>query len=239
MNDHLATWAAEVATSPEEQTWFAWIATAQTIAGHDLDGDEREDGYSLDVAYQAFRDGKTPRDYILTIPGAALIPNGYPELSEHVQREHIEAHDHHLCEETPDVWPCKNVVAARRNRRLRRLRDLRDADEAGRRVRHLMNDALLDACGLAPAGGLVVTPVLGDVTCPACRKISVQPANVTPDVFDADQRLRDALAAEEAIEDPRQDATCGASLWDGNRDDPSYAYCIRPISHPGPHQYEI
>lgn len=131
MNDHLATWAAETATSDEEQRWFAWIAEAQRLAGHNLDGDEREDGYSLDVAHQAFRDGKTARDYIVTIPAAALIPGGNPELSEFTQREALKT---------------------------------------------------LGSAGLR---------------------------------------------------------TCGASTWDGNRDDPSYAYCGLSPAHAGPHQYTV
>lgn len=30
-------------------------------------------------------------------------------------------------------------------------------------------------------------------------------------------------------------ATCSAELWDGNPDDPSYAYCGRPAGHAGAH----
>lgn len=110
MNDHLATWAAETATSVEEQRWFTWIAEARRLAGHDLDGDEREDGYSIDVAHQAFRDGKTARDYVLTIPAASIVLNGSPELSEWAQTEHQQQH---RCEDTPDVWPCKAVLRVR------------------------------------------------------------------------------------------------------------------------------
>lgn len=156
MNDHLATWAAETATSEEEQRWFAWIAEAQRLAGHDLDGDEREDGYSLDVAHQAFRDGKTARDYILTIPADALVPGGSPELSEWAQTEHAAPIHRgapvHRCEDTPDAWPCKKVLAVR-------------------------------------AAG----PVVG----------GRQSGKAIPDAIEADQRLRDALPADDRVNDPR------------------------------------
>lgn len=32
---------------------------------------------------------------------------------------------------------------------------------------------------------------------------------------------------------------CGASTWDGNRDDPSYAYCGLSPAHAGQHRFEI
>ena len=33
--------------------------------------------------------------------------------------------------------------------------------------------------------------------------------------------------------------TCRHELWDGNVDDPSYAYCDMPSSHAGPHHYSL
>lgn len=48
--------------------WLAWIAQAEQIVGHALDGDQTVDGYSLDFALDAFRTGKTPKEYVATIP---------------------------------------------------------------------------------------------------------------------------------------------------------------------------
>ena len=45
------------------------------------------------------------------------------------------------------------------------------ADELDRPV-HLMDDDLLDACGMAPErGGITTTPVEENVTCPACIRL--------------------------------------------------------------------
>jgi hypothetical protein len=47
--------------------WLRWIAQAEKLAGHDLDGDQREDGYCLDLAYDAFRARKSPAAYVASI----------------------------------------------------------------------------------------------------------------------------------------------------------------------------
>jgi hypothetical protein len=44
--------------------WHAWIAEARRLAGHDMDGDEDADGYSLDTAYDAMNSGLTPAQYV-------------------------------------------------------------------------------------------------------------------------------------------------------------------------------
>lgn len=43
--------------------------------------------------------------------------------------------------------------------------------EATAGIMHYMSHDLLDACEAAPSGGLLVTSVKDQVTCPACRKI--------------------------------------------------------------------
>jgi len=49
----------------EETSWERWMANAERIAGHDLDGDEPSgDAYSIDGAYDAFRAGETATDYV-------------------------------------------------------------------------------------------------------------------------------------------------------------------------------
>lgn len=60
----------------EPTGWTAWIDKAEAIArklgiGRDepgnLDGDQTEDGFSLDYAYDAFRDGRSPACYVDSI----------------------------------------------------------------------------------------------------------------------------------------------------------------------------
>jgi hypothetical protein len=33
--------------------------------------------------------------------------------------------------------------------------------------------------------------------------------------------------------------TCNHEICDGNRDDPSYAYCVLPWGHAGDHDYRV
>lgn len=40
-----------------------WADRVERIVGHDLDGDQSEDGYSLDGALEAFESGMTAKDY--------------------------------------------------------------------------------------------------------------------------------------------------------------------------------
>lgn len=54
--------AAEQATVTEIR-WLAWIDEAEALFGHSLDGDQEDDGFSLDSAYDAYREGLTPVDY--------------------------------------------------------------------------------------------------------------------------------------------------------------------------------
>lgn len=65
LNDHpfAKTMAAESAAS-EFSIWDLWVSTAEILLGHDLDGDQAKDGYSLDYAYEAFATGGTPGAYV-------------------------------------------------------------------------------------------------------------------------------------------------------------------------------
>lgn len=57
------------ATDPQEASWFRWIAKAERIAGHSLDGDQEVHGYSLDHAYEAFERGTAAADYVSSFQG--------------------------------------------------------------------------------------------------------------------------------------------------------------------------
>lgn len=65
--NHLHTWEAETFQSQIEKRWLAWIKRAETLAGHNLDGDQDSDGYSLDQAFALFRAGLTPKQYVTNL----------------------------------------------------------------------------------------------------------------------------------------------------------------------------
>lgn len=51
----------------EPHPWDFWIEAAEQLAGHELDGDDDVDGYSLDAAHDAFERGITPEAYVASI----------------------------------------------------------------------------------------------------------------------------------------------------------------------------
>jgi hypothetical protein len=42
--------------------WLKWIDEVEALCGHDLDGNEATDGYSLDGCGDMFDSGMTPED---------------------------------------------------------------------------------------------------------------------------------------------------------------------------------
>lgn len=57
------------APSTSEAAWLRWVAKAERIAGHGLDGDQDVDGYSLDFAFDAFRAGTSAADHVASFQG--------------------------------------------------------------------------------------------------------------------------------------------------------------------------
>lgn len=51
------------APDASEARWLKWAAEVERLLGHDLDGNENEDGYSIDFAYEAFSAGHIPASY--------------------------------------------------------------------------------------------------------------------------------------------------------------------------------
>jgi hypothetical protein len=50
---------------PEERAWYKFCAgVAVVLSLSSLDGDQDEDGYSLDTAYDYFKDGHTVAEYV-------------------------------------------------------------------------------------------------------------------------------------------------------------------------------
>jgi hypothetical protein len=67
INPHLGLWQSETYVSPSERAWLAWVAAAEKLIGHSLDGDETTDGYSLDGAYAAFEANLTAAEYVAEV----------------------------------------------------------------------------------------------------------------------------------------------------------------------------
>ena len=55
--NHIELWQLENYVSPQERSWLAYIGEVEGHLGHDLDGDQDEDGYSIDRCHDFFCDG--------------------------------------------------------------------------------------------------------------------------------------------------------------------------------------
>lgn len=66
MNDFME-FAAHERNALKPSKFELWAAKVEKIIGHDLDGDQQTDGYSLDYALDAFNDGLTPAQYAAAI----------------------------------------------------------------------------------------------------------------------------------------------------------------------------
>ncbi len=63
--------------SANEKRWLKWVGEVEEILGFcdargrlTLDGNQDEDGYSLDFAHDAFADGCTPAEYAAEVAAA-------------------------------------------------------------------------------------------------------------------------------------------------------------------------
>lgn len=68
--------AASESAALETTAWETWYSEAERLAkGHEigrdadgnLDGDQEEDGFSMDGAFGAWEEGKTPAGYLLAV----------------------------------------------------------------------------------------------------------------------------------------------------------------------------
>jgi hypothetical protein len=64
-DDHMAVWEAEQDDS--DRAWTTWVTDVERLIGHDLDGSLNEDGYSLDTAYDMWKQGLTVLQAAATI----------------------------------------------------------------------------------------------------------------------------------------------------------------------------
>lgn len=54
---HAELLRSENYVSDGERRWLAWVKRVEQLLGHDLDGDQERDGYSMDAAYAAWESG--------------------------------------------------------------------------------------------------------------------------------------------------------------------------------------
>jgi hypothetical protein len=64
--------AYEFGASNEDRRWDRWTALVERLLGHDLDGDQDVDGYSIDFAFDEFRKRITPAQYVATVKSNQL-----------------------------------------------------------------------------------------------------------------------------------------------------------------------
>lgn len=61
--EHQQNWEQE-RWQEQDTAWDRWIDRAERLFGRSLDGDQVDDGYSMDGAFDAFRDGCTAAEYV-------------------------------------------------------------------------------------------------------------------------------------------------------------------------------
>jgi hypothetical protein len=74
LNDHpfAIHMATESFVSDSERAWLKWVKKVEKLLGHDLDGNQDCDGYSLDGAYAAWETGVTAEAMVAEIKAEPL-----------------------------------------------------------------------------------------------------------------------------------------------------------------------
>jgi hypothetical protein len=67
---HMALCQSESASLVSDKPWQDWVSRVESLIGHDLDGNQYTDGYSLDQASDAFDRGDTPEAHAQTVMAA-------------------------------------------------------------------------------------------------------------------------------------------------------------------------
>lgn len=64
VNPHYALLKSELAETAEEVAFKHFVTNIEFELGHDLDGDQDTDGYSIDLAYDMFASGSEVEDAV-------------------------------------------------------------------------------------------------------------------------------------------------------------------------------
>lgn len=76
INPHLGLLASETHVSDGERAWHRWVGRVERLLGHDLDGNQERNGYSLDYAHDQFERGDTPEAYAAQVKKESGPPQG-------------------------------------------------------------------------------------------------------------------------------------------------------------------
>lgn len=68
---HLALGLAESAAC-DPTDWERWVDKVEALMGHDADGDQSEDGYSLDAFLTLWEAGRTPAQAVAEVKDVVL-----------------------------------------------------------------------------------------------------------------------------------------------------------------------
>lgn len=66
-SDHIAVWEAENYESDRSRAWYAFYDAVEKLMGHDIDGDQATDGYSIDGFHDLWKAGLTPEAAVAQI----------------------------------------------------------------------------------------------------------------------------------------------------------------------------
>lgn len=72
---HIELWQIETYISPQEHAWCGYVAEVEAHLGHDLDGDQDEDGYSIDRCHDFFCDGANAEQAVCEFEALKIAAN--------------------------------------------------------------------------------------------------------------------------------------------------------------------
>ncbi len=87
---HLAFRKHELGTDPNERKWLKWAADVEAILEHDLDGDQQDDGYSIDTAFDFYEDGLTVQEAAVEFAALGSSTTTQEKMMEHIKGKHYE-----------------------------------------------------------------------------------------------------------------------------------------------------
>lgn len=63
---------------PSEKIWLKWVNKVEKLLGHSLDGNQDEEGYSLDFAYDEHMNGLSPEQYVAEVRANPIYTGRHP-----------------------------------------------------------------------------------------------------------------------------------------------------------------
>lgn len=101
--NHLEVWKNENIRSQKDYDWFRWCETVRDEVRFNLDGDQEENGYSLDELYDWFESGIGPFDAAAKLLDQVKSPRPFPpyteEEAERFERSFFERIEGNLVED--------------------------------------------------------------------------------------------------------------------------------------------